>query len=283
MTRPRRTTVDYFPHYTTSGKTLYTLERKYQNDGYAFWYKLLELLGASEGQYIDYNDEPVREYLAARADCRPEKALEILNLLASLGAIDTELWRENKIIYSQKFVNNLSIVYARRNTNPPAKEDIIQQIAQSAGIIHTETPLSGVNVRIYPQSRVEESRVKESRGEESTNAHDGAEADQVRYSEIVKVYNANFGKTFGVVTIISEKRKKSLKILAREIGADNIAGVFDKAQASDFLRGINNRAWKATFDWIINATNAAKIISGNYDNKTASAETNSESNFVKEW
>ena len=49
MSRPRKAVVDYFPHYVNHGKTLFILEQKYGNDGYAFWFKLLEMLGGSDG------------------------------------------------------------------------------------------------------------------------------------------------------------------------------------------------------------------------------------------
>ena len=42
--------------------------------------------------------------------------------------------------------------------------------------------------------------------------------------------------------------------------------VFEKVEASDFLKGKNNRDWVATFDWIIKDSNMAKILDGNYDN-----------------
>jgi len=49
MARPRKQTVDYFPHDTdvSSGKTLTILQSKYGNDGYAFWFKLLRMPGVT--------------------------------------------------------------------------------------------------------------------------------------------------------------------------------------------------------------------------------------------
>ena len=45
MARPRKQTVDYFPHYCKCGRTIFILENRFGNDGYAFWFKLLEILG----------------------------------------------------------------------------------------------------------------------------------------------------------------------------------------------------------------------------------------------
>lgn len=52
MARPKKQTVDYFPHFVKGGRTIFILENKFGNDGYAFWFKLLEILGESEGWKI---------------------------------------------------------------------------------------------------------------------------------------------------------------------------------------------------------------------------------------
>lgn len=66
MGRPRKQTVDYFPHFvSTDSRTKFILEQSWGNDGYAFWFKLLELLGRSEGHYYDCNALANEKYLAA--------------------------------------------------------------------------------------------------------------------------------------------------------------------------------------------------------------------------
>ncbi len=52
MARPKKQTVDYFPHFVKGGRTIFILENKFGNDGYAFWFKLLEILGESEGIFL---------------------------------------------------------------------------------------------------------------------------------------------------------------------------------------------------------------------------------------
>ena len=43
------------------------------------------------------------------------------------------------------------------------------------------------------------------------------------------------------------------------------AAYFEKIEASDFLKGKNDRKWKAKFDWLINEANMNKVLEGNYD------------------
>lgn len=120
MSRPQKQTVDYFPHNCKHGKTIYILEQHYQAKGYAFWFKLLEELGTHEGHYINLKDESEIEFLAAKTWFPAEEIIEILNLLSKIGAIDKKLW-ENKIIWSDNFVQNVSAVYSKRTVSVPEK------------------------------------------------------------------------------------------------------------------------------------------------------------------
>ena len=48
-----------------------------------------------------------------------------------------------------------------------------------------------------------------------------------------------------------------------------IKKVFEKAEASDFLKGLKNtdgRNWKANFDFLMKEANFIKTLEGNYDN-----------------
>ncbi len=119
MARPQKQTVDYFPHDVgaSESKTLYILQNKYGNDGYAFWFKLLELLGSTAGHYYCFNNPADWEFLSAKTHVPETVIKEILVTLVNLNAIDRELFNRN-VIWCQKFVDRLSDVYARRNDKP---------------------------------------------------------------------------------------------------------------------------------------------------------------------
>ena len=100
MARPYKLTVDYFPHDTdaSEGKTLTIIQAKYGNDGYAFWFKLLQLLGKSNGLYYDFNNPSDLEFLSAKTHQKDtETTKAILETLAVLGAIDGELYKNGYI------------------------------------------------------------------------------------------------------------------------------------------------------------------------------------------
>ena len=90
----------------------------------------------------------------------------------------------------------------------------------------------------------------------------------VPYESIKNIYN-EICTAFPKCTAMSDVRKKAIK--ARFAGGytiEHFRTVFEKAQASSFLRGANDRNWMATFDWLIKDSNMAKVLGGNYDDRT---------------
>jgi len=185
MTRPRKGTVDFFPHVVRHGKTMTIIEQRFGNDGYAVWFKTLEMLGDTDGHALDLNDELSWEFFVTKMRVSGEKTLEILGLLSRLGAIDPELWSE-KIIWSQNFVSNLAEVYSKRTTPLPARPSIRGENDSFRGENPGSrdgnpndqdfTPPSGEFSPLTgggnPQSREEKSREEKSKGEESKGEKD---------------------------------------------------------------------------------------------------------------
>ena len=146
MSRPQKQTVDYFPHDCVQGKTLFIIQRLFSNDGYAVLFKLLELLGQTEGHYLNIRSEDAAEYLWAYLDVIPKKGNQILDKLSALEFIDAELWN-GRVIWCQNFINNLTDVYSRRVVLVPDKPPLDV-------ILQQESRLNGINGDKNPQSKV---------------------------------------------------------------------------------------------------------------------------------
>jgi len=147
MTRPRKSTVDYFPHTVNHGKTMFILESKWGNDGYATWFKILEKIGDKDNHYIDLRNQADIDFLCAYCRVSCDTLMQILNQCAVINAIDAGLWR-HKLIYSQNFIDGVADAYRRRKQNPPTKEDVLL----CAGIV-----IDG----IYPQTKLNETKLNE--------------------------------------------------------------------------------------------------------------------------
>ena len=130
MARPQKQTVKYFPHDTdaSDGKTLTIIQSKYGNDGYSFWFKLLQLLGKSPGQYYDFKKPADWEFLLAKThQSDPEKAKDILETLVVLDAIDAELYA-NGVIWCQKFVDRVADAYDRTVAGAPQRPGFLVNV-----------------------------------------------------------------------------------------------------------------------------------------------------------
>ena len=87
------------------------------------------------------------------------------------------------------------------------------------------------------------------------------------------------------VRTLSDSRKKAIKARLNTYSIDDFRTLFEKAEASSFLKGSNDRNWSANFDWLIKDANMTKVIDGNYDNKAGSNQVphvkkNSFNNFT---
>jgi len=139
MARPLKHTVDYFPHFVNTGKTLLILQNEFGNNGYAFWFKLLSLLCKSDQQVYDYNNPAAWRLLLAETSVSEDIANRILQLLADIETIDPDLYLK-KIIWVQNLIDNLGDVYIRRrNGSVPTKPVIVNK--------------NKVNVNNKPQTR----------------------------------------------------------------------------------------------------------------------------------
>lgn len=65
---------------------------------------------------------------------------------------------------------------------------------------------------------------------------------------------------------LSDARKKAIKARLKSFNLDDFRTVFENAEASSFLKGVDG-GWKASFDWLIKEANMLKVLEGNYKDK----------------
>ena len=100
----------------------------------------------------------------------------------------------------------------------------------------------------------------------------GEERERVNFQQIAEMYNDTC-VSFPRLTTLSEARKKAIKARLKTYSVADFQTMFEKAEASDFLKGKNNRNWSANFDWMIKDANMTKILEGNYDNRSGAGQT----------
>ena len=90
---------------------------------------------------------------------------------------------------------------------------------------------------------------------------------KVEFARIVKNYN-DICKSYPKVKTYQMLEKTIKARFNNGYDYQDFINLFEMAEQSEFLKGENNRSWQANFDWLIKDANFAKVLDGNYNNKT---------------
>jgi predicted phage replisome organizer len=119
------------------------------------------------------------------------------------------------------------------------------------------------------------------------NATDKIREDKIRidknridYQQIADLFNT-LCPSYPSIKTLSDSRKKSIKARLNTYTVDDFETLFRKAEESSFLKGGNGRDWSATFDWLIKDANMAKVLDGNYDDKSSKPVDNTTNQQLK--
>ena len=110
---------------------------------------------------------------------------------------------------------------------------------------------------------------KESKGDKPPEppADPPADREPVPYKKIQELFISTC-LSFPKIININGQRKKAVSARWNEYKSiQAFEELFRKAEASSFLKGHNDRNWKADFDWLMKPTNMAKVLEGKYDDK----------------
>ena len=81
------------------------------------------------------------------------------------------------------------------------------------------------------------------------------------------------------IIYISDDTKAIIEKQLEKYTLDDFKLLFQKAEASDFLKGNNERKWAATFEWLVEDQNMAKVLNGNFDNKKSLTDAFDDYNY----
>lgn len=66
---------------------------------------------------------------------------------------------------------------------------------------------------------------------------------------------------------LTSKRKSNINARLKDYGFNRVMDALSKINDSDFLKGCNDRKFKADIDWVFNPNNFVKILEGKYNNR----------------
>lgn len=107
---------------------------------------------------------------------------------------------------------------------------------------------------------------------EQNNTQIEEESNKTKISkaqQVVDRYNAICTSLPKVVRLTDKRRRAVRLIYGKGYTPEQLDEVFRKAQESSFCTGLNDRHWKADFDWLLNESNLVKVLEGKYDNPAA--------------
>ena len=228
-------------------KRIKKLRKLAGGDTYTIIYLKMQLLAMKSGGVLVYTGlEPTfAEELALDLDEAPDNVAVTVNYLLSCGLLETNDDRE------------YFVPYAVLNTGSESASTQRVRDHRARKVLHcnadeTEVKRIGnVEKEIEIEKEIERDKEKEKR---------------VNYQLIADMYNETC-VSFPRLKSLSESRKKAIKARLKTYSEEDFKTLFEKAEASSFLKGKNGRDWSATFDWLIKESNMAKVLDGNYDDK----------------
>ncbi|MDD5358288.1 MAG: hypothetical protein PHX80_04025 [Candidatus Nanoarchaeia archaeon] len=118
MARPERHDVDYFPFLVKDGRTLFILESKYDLEGIGFFTNLFRFLSQRPDHHFCISDPCDKLFFFSKIKCKDEvKGLDMLDIMATTGKINKQLWEEKRAIASEDFLLSIADAYKdRKNT-----------------------------------------------------------------------------------------------------------------------------------------------------------------------
>lgn len=224
-------------------------------DGYLYSNILLKMYLASLksngrlmlNDYIPYNAQMIASITRHQVGT-VEKALDIFQKLGLVELLD------NGAIY----MLNIQNFIGKGSTEADRVREYQRQIALEKSHF----------VEIYEKSTPEIETELELKKETETEIE--TKRERIDYQQIVDMYNETC-VSFPSIRSLSDARKKAIKARMKTYKLEDFQLLFQKAEASSFLKGRNDRNWSATFDWLIKDSNMAKVLDGNYDDKSGSA------------
>ena len=120
--RPPSKNVDYFPHHCKDDQKLKVIQRRYGSQGYEAFYRIREALGDAEYHRINLGKDLEREMFEMKMKVDRKVIYGTIEILSVLGWLDRKAYEDDKLLWSDAFVNSIKPVYANRRQPIPTKD-----------------------------------------------------------------------------------------------------------------------------------------------------------------
>ena len=117
MARPLKEGMDYFPHDVTAtgDKKIEALRALYGNDGYAFYFILLETIYQEPNFEIDISDAETIQILSRKVGINEEKFHQILSTAIKWKCFDVDEYEKRHVLTSRGIKKRAAVVTEKRD------------------------------------------------------------------------------------------------------------------------------------------------------------------------
>lgn len=211
--------MDYFPHDTdaVNDEKIEALRMLYGNDGYAFYFILLERIYRNKNAELDVSDAETKQILSRKIGITTELFLEILETCIKRKCFDREAYEKRGFLTSEG-IKNRALPVIQKRENMRSKYNV--------GVSDAETMQKGG----VSAPKVKESKVKKSKVNNKRTYSDFVTMTEEEYKKLIdqfgepltldhieklNLYNGSTGKKYksDYMTILnwSRKDKKAVK------------------------------------------------------------------------
>jgi uncharacterized phage protein (TIGR02220 family) len=255
MARPKKEGMDYFPHDTdaVNDEKIEALRLLYGNDGYAFYFILLERIYRSKNFELDISDAETIQILCRKIDVNLERFNQILETALKRGCFCRDSYELEGLLTSEGIKKRANVVVEKRSR----MADKYRQ-DKDEGVSAAETTAE-MQQKVH---KVKESKAKESKvvikeilvGDEPPLEPPAKKMD-IPYVEIIDYLNKKTGKKF------SPDSTSNRELIRARIRDDNFA-------IEDFYKVIDNkvREWKHSPYWSKFLRPSTLFRKSNFDN-----------------
>ena len=202
--------------------------------------------------YFDGVMSDFAEELALDIDESVEDVKVTINYLMSVGLLETNDGEEYKLPFLDNCIGSETAHTQRQRDYIKRKKEreLLAQASQNDANVTQMLQVGDVEIEKDIETEKEKDNNKTQKAQ-----------------EILDLYHKTC-PSLPKVLKLTDKRIKLVNARLKEYTIEQITDVFEKAEASDFLKN-GSGTWKgADFEWILNPNNFIKIMEGNYKNKT---------------
>lgn len=165
-----------------------------------------------------------------------------------------------------KVLSGCGILTVERKGLPAKNYYLVSANKLGENLLTSELEITQQEVEKSPDYNNKETIKKETRSNKQVLEENTKRKSKPQ--ELVDLFNSTC-VSLPQVTVLSTRRERTINAMLKEFTVEQFTSVFKKAEASKFLTGKNKNNWRANFDWLMNATNFAKVLDGNYDDYVA--------------